>query len=316
MAAVSKVDGRYASGRPQPLSIVIPTYGREQVLIDSVSALLDLDHPADEILVVDQTRHHDKETVQRLEGWNSDGQIRWIQRDKPSITESMNHGLQVAKNPLVLFLDDDIRPHSQLVLNHARAHAENGDLWATVGQVIQPWQSSADLAPPRRLNGLQKDFDFPFHSTRDADVENVMAGNLCVHRQRALSIGGFDENFVGAAYRFETDFARRIVQAGGRIRFIGSAGIDHLRVSSGGTRTGVSHLTSASPLHGFGDYYYALRHGTRGQAFAYSGRRFLREVRTRFHLTHPWWIPVKLLGELRAMRRARSVARDGRNLIQ
>jgi hypothetical protein len=38
-------------------------------------------------------------------------------------------------------------------------------------------------------------------------------------------------------------------------------------------------------------------------------RRPLREVRTRFHLRHPWWIPVKLLGELRALVQALSLSR-------
>ncbi len=37
------------------------------------------------------------------------------------------------------------------------------------------------------------------------------------------------------------------------------------------------------------------------EAWKYSVSRVFREVRTRFHLTHPWWIPVKLVGEARAL---------------
>jgi GT2 family glycosyltransferase len=184
-----------------------------------------------------------------------------------------------------------------------------------MGQVIQPWQEPAALQAPRKLVGLEKDFDFPFNSSTDDTVENVIACNLSVVRQRALSIGGFDENFIGSAYRFETDFARRVIQAGGQIRFVGSAGINHLRVESGGTRSGGSHLTSPSPTHGFGDYYYAFRHGKPSEAWAYSFKRMFREVRTKFHLTHPWWIPVKLLGEVRALHAGRKQARLGPKLL-
>ena len=297
------------------LSIVIPTYGREEVLIGSISALLSLEFPANEIIVVDQTENHQKATTAQLLEWHESGFIRWLKKTKPSITEAMNHGLMKAKNGLVLFLDDDIIPHEGIVLNHAKAHQADDEVWATVGQVIQPWQKSEVIEPPRKLNGLQKDFDFPFNSTLDAEVENVMAGNLCVNRERAISIGGFDENFVGAAYRFETEFARRIVNAGGKIRFVGSAGIDHLRVASGGTRSKGNHMTSASPLHGFGDYYYAMRHGSGGEAWAYGIRRFFREVRTGFHLTHPWWIPVKWVGEVRAFFMARRALKSGQKLI-
>lgn len=289
-----------------PVSIVIPTLGRDAVLVSTIQSLLDLGTGPAEILIVDQTPQHDPTTTEQLTRWHSAGHIRWIQLAKPSITCSMNHGLRTATSPLILFLDDDIQPRGELVARHAEAHQAMPELWATVGQVIQPWQQPEDLDAPRLLTELRRDEDFPFHSTRDMEVHNVMAGNLCVHRQRALSLGGFDENFQGAAYRFETDFARRIGAAGGTIRFLGRAGIDHLRVEKGGTRVAGNHLTSASPRHGVGDHYYAMTHATSaGQATAYCVRRIFREVRTKFHLTHPWWIPVKLVGEVRAYLAAR-----------
>ena len=297
------------------VSIVIPTYGREEVLLKTISALLNLEYPANEIILVDQTADHMPATIAQLHNWHEASAINWLKRTKPSITAAMNHGLVSASNNLVLFLDDDIIPHVGLVLNHAKAHQINSGLWSTVGQVIQPWQKPESIEAPRKLDSLQKDFDFPFNSTLDADVENVMAGNLCVNRERAISVGGFDENFIGVAYRFETDFARRIIKAGGRVHFVGSAGIDHLRVMSGGTRSEGNHMTSASPLHGFGDYYYAFRHGRRGAAWAYSMRRFFREIRTKYHLTHPWWIPVKMVGEARAVLMARRTLKSGQKLI-
>jgi hypothetical protein len=129
-----------------------------------------------------------------------------------------------------------------------------------------------------------------------------MAGNLCVNRKKALESGGFDERFgPPVAFRFETEFAKRMILRGGRIWFEPTASVQHLRAASGGTRSRGSHLVSASPLHGVGDYYYALRCGRGWDRVRYMLRRPFREVRTRFHLGHPWWIPVKLLGEVRAL---------------
>ncbi|MEO1524564.1 MAG: glycosyltransferase [Planctomycetota bacterium] len=295
------------------ISIAIPTFGRDQVLTETVESLLALQTRADELLVIDQTPTHDDETHGKLESWHRHGEIRWIRLERPSITRSMNHALREAGSSHVLFLDDDIRPRAEIVAVHQRHHREHPETWATVGQVIQPWQEPEDIDAPRRSKGLRVDEDFPFHSSRDLAVENVMAGNLCVHRERALSIGGFDENFVGAAYRFETEFAKRIVKAGGSIQFLGGAGIDHLRAERGGTRSTGSHLTSADPKHGVGDHYYAMLHAeTRYQARAYCFRRILREVRTKFHLKHPWWIPVKLTGEIRAYMQAKRLVREKR----
>ncbi|QEF99475.1 Glycosyl transferase family 2 [Stieleria maiorica] len=301
---------------PADVSIVIPTLGRDAVLVATIKSLLGLSTRAAEILIVDQTAEHDQTTRERLTSWNADGTIRWIRLSKPSITRAMNHGLMQAHSPRVLFLDDDIRPRSELVRVHDVAHQECPELWASVGQVIQPWQQPQEVTAPRRLQGLRLDEDFPFHSTLVMDVHNVMAGNLCVNRQRALSIGGFDENFQGAAYRFETEFARRVETAGGSIRFLGNAGIDHLRAEKGGTRINGNHLTSASARHGVGDHYFAMLHAkSSAEAHVYCLRRALREVRTKFHLSHPWWIPVKLLGEVRAYLAARRLVRSRRAMI-
>lgn len=297
-----------------PLSVAVPTFGRHEVLTNTIQSLLDLNENPVEILVIDQTPEHNNVTTQKLIRWNDQGDIRWLKRARPSITESMNCAIQEAASPLVLFLDDDITPYPGLLTAHQHCHAEFPEIWASVGQVIQPWQQPEASEAPRKLTGLRQDFDFPFHSTLPAWVTNVMAGNLCVRRDKALQLGGFDENFIGSAYRFETDFARRVIAAGGRIRFQPHAGIQHLRISSGGTRTTGDHLRSANPAHGVGDYYYALQHGRSGQFCKYATWRIFREVSTRFHLRRPWWIPVKFLGELRAVLWAIQMSRRGPKL--
>src|SRR6056297_372203 len=298
------------------LTIVIPTYGRDEVLVQTVDALLRLDVPADRLRVIDQTPEHDVAAERQWREWHQQQAIDWVRRKEPSITEAMNAGLSLATTDAVLFLDDDIRPAAGLVASHRRCLQAHSDAWASVGQVIQPWQQPEPLAAPRRQQGLRVDHDFPFHSLLPDEVQNVMAGNLCVRRQRALAIGGFDQNFKGVAYRFETDFARRLVAAGGRIRFCPEARIDHLRVERGGTRQSGNHLASADPIHGVGDYYYAMRHGGRWQATGYIMKRFVREVCTKFHLRHPWWIPVKCVGEVRACWWAARLVRQGPSLLK
>jgi len=114
--------------------------------------------------------------------------------------------------------------------------------------------------------------------------------------------GGFDENFVGhVAYRFDAEFCKRLCRSGGKIWFDPDARIYHLRASRGGTRTAGTHLTSPSPHHGVGDYYFACRQGLSWQTLCYILKRPFREVCTRFHAKRPWWIPVKLVGELLAL---------------
>ena len=300
------------------ISVVIPTYRRGEALSDTVRYLLQLAVLPQEILIIDQTEKHPafiESFFQELDP----GIARRITLTKPSITKAMNTGLLEAKGDIVLFLDDDIVPDKNLIKAHSDAYTKCPDAWAVVGQVLQPEEQFQSVAFIRKERGspLCSDLDFKFNSNMPSEVYNVMAGNLSVKRKQAISVGGFDENFTPpVAFRFETEFAKRIVSYGGKIFFEPAASIRHLRAPSGGTRSRGSHLKSASPIHGVGDYYFALRCGKGIERATYMARRPFREVCTRFHLKHPLYIPVKLIGEFRAIGLAFCLYRKGPCLLE
>lgn len=275
-----------AAGAPT-LSIVIPTYGRESVLLDTLAGLAGLAERADEIVVVDQTPGHEPETLARLGSLEKEGVVRRFLLARPSIPAAMNRGLLEALSEVVLFLDDDIVPQQGLVAGHRAAHARGGaDLIA--GRVVQPWQRAA--------TSEERDAA-PFLSDVPGPRDEFMGGNFSVRRERALALGGFDECFVHVAYRFEAEFASRLKRAGGTIRYEPSASLEHLKAASGGTRTYGEHLRTARPSHSVGAYYYALRARPRGWWKTLLGRPW-RAVLTRHHLRQPWWIPVTFLAEI------------------
>lgn len=300
-----------APGSLVGLSIAIPTYNRGRILCETLELLLELPARAAEILVVDQTKEHGPDVAARLAAWSATGAIRHIRLEAPSIPIAMNTALSSARHEHVLFLDDDIIPGDRLVEAHQRA-LEDPEVWAVVGQVLQPGEEPCHFEETSLRGGLLPDLEFRFNHDRACDVRNVMAGNLSVDRKRALSIGGFDENFIAVAYRFETDFARRLVEAGGRIRYDPSASIRHLKVPAGGVRAWGDHRSSASPMHSVGDYYFARHHVRR--FWPYVRQRLLRNVITRYHLAHPWAVVPKVIGELRGLALATKLAQQGRRL--
>jgi glycosyltransferase involved in cell wall biosynthesis len=271
-----------------PVSIVIPTYRREQVLADSIRDLLALPEPAAEIVVVDQTAQHESATETFLREREAAGQLRLVRLAQPSITAAMNAGLVHASQPIVLFLDDDIRPDASLVAAHWRAHQSHRGV-LVAGRVLQPWDRDD---AQQVANG-----PFLFSSTGERWIDEFMGGNFSVERDGALAMGGFDENFVRVAYRFEAEFAHRWRASGRRVFFEPQALIHHLKAGAGGTRTFGDHLTTWRADHAVGAYYWALRTRT-WREFA---RRPLRSVVTRFHLRRPWRIPATLAAELGGM---------------
>ncbi len=273
------------------LSIAIPSYRREQVLIDTLELLLALPEPADEILLIDQTESHQPATEARLSALQESGAIRWIRQQPPSIPLAMNRGLVEARGDLVLFLDDDVRPDANLVSAHRRAHAHYPEA-LIAGRVIQPWEEGVDFS------GVEA---FCFAGTRAFWIGEFIGCNFSLRRTRALELGGFDQNFVRVAYRFEAEFAHRFLAAGGRIRFEPAASLHHLHVAAGGTRSFGEHLTTLRPDHAVGAYYFALRTRSARGCFAEFVRRPLRAIATRHHLRRPWWIPATLFAEFRGM---------------
>jgi GT2 family glycosyltransferase len=290
------------------ITIAIPTYNRGTILVETIERLLALEPRAAAILIADQTKDHSPEVASRLEAWDREGAVRWLRLETPSIPKAMNDLLVAATTPVVLFFDDDIIPNRDIVAAHERAHGEH-DVWAVAGQVLQPGENpeppTANRQPPTGLA-------FRFNSTEGAFIDNVMAGNLSVRRDRALQIGGFDENFTGAAYRFETDFAMRVAAAGGAIWFEPRASLRHLQLATGGLRSYGDHRTAPVPAHSAGDYYFALHHERR--FWSYAMRRLVANVATRYLATHPWRVPGKLIGECRGLLLARKLHRRGRRL--
>ena len=283
------------------VSVAIPTYGREQALLETIESLLCLEGQAAEILIIDQTPVHEAKTEARLGAWNEKSVIRWIRLAKPSIPKAMNEALRRATEAIVLFVDDDVIPLGELVRAHAEAY-ERDDCAAVNGQVLQPGQEESDSQAREQGRGLRRDLVFGFNSSIPAyQIWSCIACNLSVQREAALRIGGFDEAFVGAAYRFETEFCRRLARAGGRTKFDPRARVRHLKASTGGTRAWGHHLRTLSAAASVGDYYFAFVEGRGAARWLYILGRMLREVRTRFHLTHPWWIPVKVVGEVRGV---------------
>ena len=271
----------------QPMSIIIATYRRESVLLDTLNSLLALQPAASEILVLDQTENHESSTEQRLQELAENGSIRWLRLDKPSIPKAMNRGLLEATQDIVLFLDDDIRPEPELLSAHFATHQTHNNV-LVAGRVIQPWQEGVDFS---------ENDSFHFAYLKSSWIEEFMGGNFSICRETALSLGGFDENFVRVAYRFEAEFAYRFLKTGNRIYFEPRACLHHLKAEDGGTRTFGEHLTTWKPDHAVGAYYYFLRTGS-GFDFFW---RPIRSIATRYHLKRPWQIPLTLLAEFRGM---------------
>lgn len=90
-----------------PVSVVIPTYNRTNVLFDTIRSIVSGKKKPSEVIVIDQTS---PATVfpEDLKKMMTDGMLTVLHESIPSLTRSRNIGLRRASNDIVLFCDDDI----------------------------------------------------------------------------------------------------------------------------------------------------------------------------------------------------------------
>ena len=234
------------------LSLIIPTYGRETVLCETIASVLQQDYPYYEVLVIDQTPTHTPETQAYLEALTVAQKIRWFRVSWASLPGARNYGVRRALGEIILFLDDDVLLPEGFLEAHAQNY-ENPQIGAVAGRVFDRLKL-ADAIP-----GLQIEYLPPeamdagiawyhldlVHTVKPQQVITARGCNMSFRRSLFHDHGiWFDERFRGSAVREESDFCLHIRQTGLKIWYDPAAHLVHL-----GEETGGCHDVSTRSLH-------------------------------------------------------------------
>ncbi|HXK60875.1 MAG TPA: glycosyltransferase [Acidobacteriota bacterium] len=188
---------------PVIVSVVVPTFRREQLLDRCLAALASQDFPPEcfEVIVSDNAGSR---TTERLtEKWARSGgpTFRYVSASRlPGPAAARNRGWQAAHGSIIAFTDDDCIP-SPTWLRHGMAGFVDSvaGVW---GQVIVP-------VPERNPTDYQVD------ASKLERAEFVNAN--CFYRRDALAhVQGFDERFE-AAWREDSDLYFRLLESGYRL---------------------------------------------------------------------------------------------------
>lgn len=102
---------------------------------------------------------------------------------------------------------------------------------------------------------------FPLNATvRTEGVATFGGGNHSARSSFLRRIGGYDPNYLGYAFREDSDAAIRIWKAGGTVVFDPEAEIEHLAVPRGGCRIHQHGDRTPEWLVSFAASYFAWRH--------------------------------------------------------
>ncbi|AFY75518.1 MAG: glycosyltransferase family 2 protein [Hydrococcus sp. C42_A2020_068] len=231
------------------ISIIIPTYRREEPLQETLEDVLKQDYSAFEVLVIDQTPTHTPTVEAYLEQLAESGKIRWFRVNWASLPGARNYGVRRATGEIILFIDDDVKLPEGYLQAHARNYQERPEIGAVAGRVfdrmkladsqkINPKDSpySIDYLPPQAMDpGIAWYYIDLVHTVKPQRVISTRGCNMSFRRDIFTERGiWFDERFRGSAVREESDFCLRLRQTGYHIWYDPEAYLVHLGEETGG----------------------------------------------------------------------------------
>ncbi len=231
------------------ISVIIPTYGREKILIDSIKDVLQQDYPDFEVLVIDQTQNHEIETERFLQDLANSPKIRWYKVNWASLPGARNYGVRRCKGEIVLFIDDDVKLKPNYLQAHAKNYQEDKEIGAVAGRVFDRMKL-ADFATvnqdnsPYTIDYLPEQAKDPgiawyyidlVHTTKPQEVISARGCNMSFRKEIFTKYGvWFDERFRGSAVREESDFCLRFRKTNYKIWYDPEADLVHLGEETGG----------------------------------------------------------------------------------
>src|SRR5215813_5005650 len=108
------------------ISVVIPTKNRSALLAETIECVESQTISRDnyEVIVIDNDSCDDTRSLlqQRAKKFSN---LRFGFQEKPGAAATRNAGLRLAKNDLILFIDDDVQAEPGLVQAHLERHQKN-----------------------------------------------------------------------------------------------------------------------------------------------------------------------------------------------
>jgi glycosyltransferase involved in cell wall biosynthesis/GT2 family glycosyltransferase len=207
------------------VSVVIPTYNRLEQLrgaLDGLAAQTGLDTPAEVIVVSDGSTDG---TDEFLRSPQCPLPVVALRQRNAGPAAARNRGIREASGDVVVFIDDDVVPATDLLAAHLRHHDASGsDDTVVIGPMITPADEPLSPWVQWEQAMLYKQYAALERGDWDATARQFYTANASIARRHLLDTGGFDERFRRAE---DVELAYRLADRGLRFTFAKDAVVDH-----------------------------------------------------------------------------------------
>jgi GT2 family glycosyltransferase len=194
------------------ISVIVPTYHREDSLMDCLASVMVQDYAGQkEIIVVEQGRLHPKEELDFFLFLHR-RRITRIEQPEPNLPKARNMGAAAAQGDLLIFVDDDMALPPGAVARLA-GRILPGSHCAVSGLPVSDSAPESSFADYARLYGER------IRDVASGLIEHpfYIPSPFCIPAQLYRALGGFDENLgrlSPTAFGEDAEFWRRAGRSG------------------------------------------------------------------------------------------------------
>lgn len=239
----------------EPISAIIPTVGRPELLRLCLESLSKQTAPVSEVVVVHCG--DDAETRALIDDprWRKAGlDVRYFHHPERNCAKQRNFAIQQAKYDNLLLIDDDVEVEPDWVAELFKPIWDDPKVGATMGRMINQTMSSPTLFwriyrtilygrskgfEPGRLVGAALPNGFPATAQELIPCEWIGGGVSALRREAFESVGGFASFFTGSSPGEDLDLGYRLSRRW-KIFYVPSARCIHHQ-APGGRETSDRH---------------------------------------------------------------------------
>jgi GT2 family glycosyltransferase len=235
---------------PPPAAVILPTAGRPGYLDVALASIVGQAAALGaEVLVVDDGPSEATREVAARHG------ARYVAHDHGrGLNAARNTGARETTAPLLAYVDDDVEAHAGWLAALVIADASQP---ADVGVFTGPILARFDDHPLPLCGREDPPITHVDLGPADRDCEHAWGANMAVRRSALQRIGPFDES--RELYGDEQEWQARLKAAGGRVRYVAGAALDHRRA---GRDARVSALARAAYARGRASRRFDVFKGT------------------------------------------------------
>jgi GT2 family glycosyltransferase len=206
-----------------PVSLVISTRNRPQLILDTVNSVLSGDEVPAEIIVIDQS----DQTNSALAHYDCSGkcQLHYHWQRSKGVSKGRNYGFDTASQTILAVIDDDMYVAHDWLGCLIQGLVSAGENAIMTGKVLPCSTEASNGFVP---STIEDDQPAVYNGRVEKDV--LYSGNMACYRSVFAKVGYFDEQMgPGTAFPAgeDIDLGYRLLEAGYQICYLPEATVYH-----------------------------------------------------------------------------------------